>query len=121
MLATDEGRARFWAESAEEHDGVIQFRFPNGFAWDGEILLREPPRRFAVNYFSDRVTFELDEDGNGGTDLLLVDEGQGGDERHEVHAGWVSVLMTLKAAVDHGVDLRNHDPQRSWDQGYADN
>jgi len=38
-----------------------------------------------------------------------------------VLAGWVSVLMALKAAVDHGVDLRNHDPQRTWDQGYADN
>lgn len=36
-------------------------------------------------------------------------------------AGWVSVLLALKAAVDFSVDLRNHDPGRTWDQGYADN
>jgi hypothetical protein len=29
--------------------------------------------------------------------------------------------MAMKAAVDHGVDLRNHDPSRSWVTGYADN
>jgi hypothetical protein len=31
------------------------------------------------------------------------------------------VLLCMKAAVDHGVDLRNHDEKRSWWQGYADN
>jgi len=30
MLSTDYGRARFWAESAVEKDGVIHFIFPNG-------------------------------------------------------------------------------------------
>jgi hypothetical protein len=30
------------------------------------------------------------------------------------------VLFPFKAAADFGVDLRNHDPSRSWDQGYAD-
>lgn len=32
-----------------------------------------------------------------------------------------SVLLALKAFVDHDVDLRNHDPTRTWDQGYCDN
>lgn len=36
-------------------------------------------------------------------------------------AGWVSVLMAMKAAVDHGVDLRTHDESRTWGDGYADN
>jgi hypothetical protein len=35
-------------------------------------------------------------------------------------AGWVSVLLALKAAADFRVDLRSHDPQRTWSQGYAD-
>jgi hypothetical protein len=44
------------------------------------------------------------------------------DEWHaEVNAGWVSVLLALKAAADHGVDLRNHDAARTWSQGYCDN
>jgi hypothetical protein len=29
--------------------------------------------------------------------------------------------MSLKAAADHEVDLRNHDADRSWDRGYCDN
>lgn len=33
--------------------------------------------------------------------------------------GWVSLLMSMKAAVDFGVDLRNHDPERAWEQGFA--
>jgi hypothetical protein len=44
------------------------------------------------------------------------------DEWHaEVNAGWVSVLMALKAAADFRVDLRNHDTRRTWSQGYCDN
>lgn len=120
-LDSPEGRARFWAETAVEVDGVIQFRFPNGYEWNGQILERNRPDLFAVNYFGSHVTFQLSGDGAGGTDLLLTDAGEDDDDRIETHAGWVSVLMTLKAAVDHGVDLRNHDPARTWDDGYADN
>jgi hypothetical protein len=29
--------------------------------------------------------------------------------------------MALKAAADFGVDLRSHDPGRTWDQGFVDN
>lgn len=28
MLATDEGRACFWAEAAQERDGMIDWRWP---------------------------------------------------------------------------------------------
>jgi hypothetical protein len=61
------------------------------------------------------------DDGAGGTDLTLVDVGVPAADRAEVVAGWVSVLLALKATVDFGVDLRNHDPQRTWDTGYAEN
>ena len=121
LLATDDGRARFWAESAIERDGMIDFRFPNGMAWRGQILENDPPRRFSVDYFGDRVTFELNRDQSAGTDLLLTDSGDMSAERYEVLAGWVSVLMALKAAADFGIDLRNHDHRRTWEQGYADN
>lgn len=33
----------------------------------------------------------------------------------------VSVLLALKAAADFGVDLRNHDRERTWRKGYAHN
>lgn len=58
---------------------------------------------------------------DGGTDLLLVEEDVPAEAVEENRAGWVSVLLTLKAAADHGMDLRGHDPQRTWHQGYVDN
>jgi uncharacterized protein YndB with AHSA1/START domain len=122
MLATTAGRARFWAESAVEQNDQIDFRFPDGQSWQGQILDRNPPHRYRVEYFGGSITtFELMDDGADGTDLLLIDAGVPAADRVEVVAGWVSVLLALKAAVDFGVDLRNHDPKRTWEQGYVDN
>ncbi len=121
-LSTDEGRASFWAETAVQSNSIIHFVFPNGFTWDVSILEAIPPRLYAVQYIDNSVaTFTLEEDGQGGTDLTLTDEGVAAQHRTEVIAGWVSVLLALKAAVDFGVDLRSHDPQRNWDNGYVEN
>ena len=121
-LSTNEGRARFWAESADEQDGYIRFVFPNQVEWKGKILEREYPRKFSVEYYGGSVaTFELRSDGNNGTELTLADRGVPSQDRNEVVAGWVSVLMALKASIDFGLDLRNHDPERTWDQGYVEN
>jgi uncharacterized protein YndB with AHSA1/START domain len=119
-LDTDEGRAAFWAESAVERDGAVDFRFINGARTSGRILTRRPPHEWAVEYFGSVARFELTPDGRGGTDLLLTNSGVPADEWQEVHAGWLNVLFPLKAWLAHGVDLRNHDPTRSWEQGYAD-
>ena len=121
-LATDAGRARFWAESAVERDGVIDFVFPNGLTWSGRILRATPPTHFAVEYLGrSEAAFLLADDGRQGTDLTLTDRGVPDADRVEVIAGWVSVLLALKAAVDYGVDLRTHDPARTWDNGYVEN
>ena len=61
------------------------------------------------------------DDGPGGTDLKLTDSGIPPADRTEVIAGWVSVLIALKGAADFDIDLRCHDPARSWEAGYADN
>lgn len=122
LLATDGGRERFWAESTREEHGLIEFVFPNGTRWRGRILEDRPPERFSVEYLGGSIsTFELKPDGHGGTDLTLTDRQVKEEWRAEVIAGWVSVLMALKAAVDFGVDLRNHDLRRTWDQSYAEN
>ena len=121
-LSTDVGRARFWAESAIEHNGVIHFVFPNNVTWDARILQADPPHHYAVRYYGNSVaTFVLEEDDQGGTDLTLTDTGIPPEDRTEVIAGWVSVLMTLKSVVDFGVDLRAHDPDRHWGDGYVEN
>ncbi len=75
-----------------------------------------------MRYYGGSVAaFEIQDDGQGGTDLILTDTGVPPEDRSEVIAGWASVLMALKAAVDFGIDLRGHDPARHWDQGYVEN
>ena len=119
-LDSDEGRASFWAESAVEHHGVIRFRFINGQTCAATILTRRPPYEWSIDYFGAPARFELTADGRGGTDLTLTQTGVPADEWHEVHAGWLNVLLPLKAWLVHGVDLRNHDPARTWSDGYGD-
>jgi hypothetical protein len=120
-LATDEGRARFWAEESAESGGIIQFRFPNGATLDSEVAAKDPPLRFAIRYFGGSLaTFEL-EPANGGTDLTLTETGVPASDWLANYAGWLSVLFALKGAVDFGVDIRNHDPSRTWDEGFVDN
>ncbi len=120
-LATDSGRAGYWAESAPERDGEITFHILNYDPYSGKVLEKVRPSLFKLKYFGTVTEFRLESDKKGGTDLTLeatrVDESY----RIEMVAGWVSVLMAMKAWVDHSVDLRNHDPDRGWAQGYADN
>ncbi len=122
LLDSDEGRARFWAESAIKSNEHIHFIFPNGFQWRARLRKRIRNSLFQIEYIGGSIaSFELHPDGRGGTELALHDVGVDTSEREEVIAGWVSVLMALKAAVDFDVDLRNHDSQRNWDQGYVEN
>ena len=111
-LTSDEGRASFWAESTRESGGAIEFTFPNGE--------QSAPGVFSIRYFGARTTFSLSAE-SGGTILVLeVDDGTE-DDWLESYAGWISVLMNMKSVVDFGADLRNHDPKKSWDQGFVDN
>ena len=70
-------------------------------------------------YFGWKTTFIISADGKGGTDLEITAEGIPESEKMEISAGWVSWLMAMKASVDFGVDLRNHDQHRTWFNGYV--
>jgi uncharacterized protein YndB with AHSA1/START domain len=119
-LDSDSGRAAFWAVSAEERSDGIAFVFSDGQHHVGRIVERGRPGVWAVAYLGGTARFELDDDGAGGTELLLIHEGVPGPEWIETHAGWLNVLFPLKAWLEHGVDLRNGDPRRAWSLGYAD-
>lgn len=120
-LATDAGRARFWAEAAPEVDGVITFHILNYEPFSGRILHRREPEILKLEYYGTVVEFSLSGDGRGGTDLSLLATEVDESIRMEMVAGWVSVLMAMKAAVDHDIDLRNHDESRAWGTGFLDN
>ena len=121
FLSTAAGRARFWAESAPEDNGFIHFNFINGLTYQGKILNCQPYSLFELEYFHSVAKFTLTDDSMGGTDLHLLNTGVPEAEYLEVYPGWLSVLFALKGAVDFNIDLRNHDPARTWDQRFVDN
>ncbi len=120
-LSTAAGRALFWADSADEIDGVVHFRFSNGMTHQGKILAQEAPKYFALEYFGgSRVEFRLEPWEGGGTLLTVIETGVPEDWYAEQRAGWVTVLLTLKGALDFNIDLRNPDPEHEWMNGFVD-
>ena len=120
-LTTDKGRSKFWAEETKEENGYIEFRFLNYPTYKAKIFEYEPLKLFRLEYFGTDVTFELRKTDDGGTDLILNALTTNEKEKQEMTAGWVSVLMAMKGAVDFGIDLRNHNPERVWGNGFLDN
>jgi uncharacterized protein YndB with AHSA1/START domain len=120
-LTTDRGRITFWSEESTEKEGIIEFTFLNYPIIRSKILEKTPPKLFRIEYFETEVTFKLEKTSDQGTDLTLINLVSDEALRLEMTAGWVSVLLSMKAAVDYGVDLRNHDKKRTWDNGYLDN
>lgn len=111
---------------------MIHFVLPGDRTDDARIEETVKDQVYALRYFGRLLTFALtlDEDTNG-TDLTLTCQPPTADEAHgetddkadseaaEADAAtWVSLLLRLKASVDFGVDLRNHDATRTTD--YAD-
>ena len=116
---TDRGRKRFWAERSAAGEGGFDLDFVNGERLRVEVVEAQPPERLVFRYFGgSTVTVDIAPDGAGGCDLRLREVDS--PEPLENRAGWVSVLLACKAAVDFGIDLRSHDPGRSWDAGFVD-
>ncbi|MGE3250262.1 MAG: SRPBCC domain-containing protein [Hyphomonadaceae bacterium] len=118
-LSTEEGRLSFWAEEAAERDGAIVFRFANGWRETSTIKQAIPHTLFEIVYFGALTRFEI-EAAEAGAVLTLTAEGVPDRDWDEVHAGWVSALLSMKAAIDFEIDLRNHSATRTWEAGFVD-
>jgi uncharacterized protein YndB with AHSA1/START domain len=117
--STDSGRALFWAETSRSVEGGFDLSFVNGEALRVEIVESRAPELLVFRYFGgSTVAIDFAPDGSGGCDLRLREESA--PDPLANRAGWVSVLLACKAAVDFGIDLRSRDPARSWDLGYVD-
>ncbi|TDD59551.1 hypothetical protein E1263_14470 [Kribbella antibiotica] len=111
-LSTPGGRSRYWAD-APETDATIHFTAPGGDTADVRIEEATLDRRYRISWESGRLlTFDLAPSETGGTDLTV--SGVTGPHLSDD----VAILMRLKAWVDFGVDLRNHDENRRT--GYLD-
>lgn len=113
-LSTPDGRVRFWAQSTQTPDGVIEFVLPDGRSDKCQLERAVPDQLYQVRYFGRTVTFTLVAGESGGTELTMASDRTDA----EADAVYVSLLLRLKASVDFGVDLRNHDTDRTT--GYAD-
>ncbi|GAA4272896.1 hypothetical protein U6A24_06415 [Aquimarina gracilis] len=120
-LSTQDGREKFWAESAPDSNNYIDFTFPNGQQYKGKIIVNNPYTHFRIEYFNSIVDFYLTEDELGGTDLKIRNTKVSEKDYQTNYAGWVSLLLILKAAIDYNIDLRNHNRNKTWDHKYVDN
>ncbi|MFI5693984.1 hypothetical protein ACIA58_19210 [Kribbella sp. NPDC051586] len=111
-VSTSLGRERFWATSAPESGGVISFVLADGRTGESRIEQALQDEFYRLRYFGRTLTFTLAAGDTGGTELTL-----GSDDPAD-GAEIVSLLLRLKASVDFGVDLRNHDTTRTT--AYAD-
>ena len=120
LLDTDAGRERFWAVRSTARESGFELEFPGGLATRVEVVERDPPTRLALRYFGSDVELLLAEREDGGCLLEVRCRCTDPAAWVETHPGWVSWLLVLKAAADHGVDLRNGSPERAWPQRYVD-
>lgn len=110
---------RFWSEQSEREPQGFRLHFIDGTVATCKIIDVVSPSQIAFEYFGAQVNIAL-ERLDDGTDLTLTALKVPLTEWQDTFAGWLNVLLPFKAWVDFGVDLRNHDPKRTWRHGYAD-
>ena len=121
LLTTDAGRERFWSEASYRSGTRIELRFPDGSSCTADVVREDPPRSFALRYFGTLTTFDLAAVTGNCTVLEVRAHDVPPPDQPDVAAGWVSVLLCLKAHLNAGIDLRNHTASRSWQEGFVDN
>jgi GNAT superfamily N-acetyltransferase/uncharacterized protein YndB with AHSA1/START domain len=122
LLATDRGRERFWAErSTTGSDGIVLLEFPGGFTGTLDVVAQVAGERLETRYFGTATTFGLETREPAGTVLTVTAREVPSHDLVDLAAGWVSVLLNLKAVLASGTDLRNHEAARTWEAGFVDN
>lgn len=116
---TPEDHVRFWSERSEDDPQGFRLQFIDGTVALCKVTERVSPSHIRIEYFGAQVDIAL-ERLEAGTDLTLTARNVPSDEWQDVFAGWLNVLLPFKAWVDFGVDIRSHDPERTWREGYVD-
>lgn len=110
---------RFWCERSRLVPEGFEFEFIDGTQERCAVLESIPASLIRLRYFGARVEIALAA-ASGGTDLTLTARDVSASDWEDTHAGWLNVLLPFKAWVDFGIDLRNHDPARTWRRRYVD-
>ncbi len=114
-----EEQTRFWCERSRALPGGFELEFIDGTRERCAVVEATSPTLIRFVYFGADVEIAL-ESAAGGTDLTLTSRGVPPEEWADTYAGWLNVLLPFKAWLEFGVDLRNHDPARTWRERYVD-
>ncbi len=118
-LTESEFTTRYWYGSSIHSDWAVgspyELRTNGNTAIAGEVLEADPPRRLVVTYKSpwdgapdeqpSRVTFEIDDAGQGVSRLTVVHEAAGSTRIAEAAAGWPFIIAGLKTLLETGEPL----------------
>lgn len=95
--------------------------FPDGSTTTVAVVRQDPPYVLEIVYFGTPTRLVVQASGEHATELRVTASSIPPGDLVEIAAGWVSVLLNLKVAINFGKDLRNHDPTRTWVDGFIDN
>ncbi|MDX9856548.1 MAG: SRPBCC domain-containing protein [candidate division Zixibacteria bacterium] len=114
------------AESEPEKGGRLYLEFIGGDKADLRFVqLRKPGLvSFTFGPAVDLVTVRIKSIKNGCIcELEQTGMKTGPKDRVHTHmgckTGWVFFLTSLKAYLEHGIDLRSHNPRRTYNQSYV--
>ena len=120
-VSTDEGRAGFWVATSRSTASGITLEFFDGTSWTGRMLRATPDRAVELTYLGGgTVVLEILPVSQSQCIVAVTDRPTNPVDWLANYAGWVAVLLNLKATAEFGVDLRNRDGARSFEQGFVD-
>lgn len=106
--------------------GRFYMEFLTGQSGDERVLGIRKNIYFCFTFGKDGETVEVTlKKTKTGTDCILHQFGMKKTEKSRVmwhmgcRNGWVFFLTNLKAYLEHGVDLRSHDPKKTYKDGYV--
>ncbi|MEW5794736.1 MAG: SRPBCC domain-containing protein [Candidatus Zixiibacteriota bacterium] len=114
------------AEMEPRRNGRLQWEWLAGDKLDARIIDIKKPGKFVFPFGSkgEKVAVTIRKQRRGSlVELHQYDMKASPRDRVQMHLGcregWAFFLSNLKAFLEHGVDLRSHDPAKSYRQGFV--
>lgn len=106
--------------------GRLFFEWEGGDKLETTVIYARRPTRFVFPFGGKKVEVAVSFSGvKGGTivELHQYNMSRSPKSKAMMHTGcregWAFFLTNLKAYLEHGIDLRGHDPKRCYVQGYV--
>lgn len=108
-----------------KRNGRVYLEWSTGDKWETKVVSISKNKSFTFPFGSndERVTVRVKKDGRGCVcEIHQYNMATSPKSKWEMHRsclqGWTFFLANLKAYLEHGIDLRGHDPKKSYKKGY---